>query len=89
MWLSYRKKKYRNLLAKTRDRVDTLVKRERRCCCAFGKLAKQELATSNQPYTVVAKASPLTSRASRLALFYLGLLLEFALCALFYNLSSD
>lgn len=65
------------------------MEKERRCCCAFGKLIKSELASNNQVFDLVTHTSLLNTRPVRLSLFYLALALEFSLNALFYNLSPS
>ncbi len=67
-------------------RVERTANRDRRCCCAFWRLFCEELATNNLVFNLVATTSPLNRRSFRLQLFFLTLLLEFSLCALFYNL---
>ncbi len=55
-------------------------------CGIFGRLARAELAANNQFYNLVTRTSPLSGRPLRLTACYLALLLEFALCALFFSL---
>ncbi len=60
--------------------------KDRRCCRVFCRLFRDELATSNLVFNLVATTSPLNPRAVRLQLFFLTLLTQFALCALYFNL---
>ncbi len=41
------------------------------------------------PYNLAATTSSLSPRAVRLTLFYLGIMLDMAICALFFNLSDE
>ena len=45
-----------------------------------------ELKENNMPYNLVTTTSTLSPRAVRLTLFYLGIMIDVALCALFFNL---
>ena len=55
----------------------------------FWKLFQNELSSNNQVYNLVTHTSLLNTRPVRLSLFYLAILLEFSLNALFYNLSPS
>ena len=65
------------------------MQKEKRCCCVFRKVVQNELSSNNQVYNLVSLTSLLNTRPVRLSLFYLALALEFALNALFYNLSPS
>ena len=41
------------------------------------------------PYNLVTTTSTLSPRAVRLTLFYLGIMIDVALCALFFNLEEE
>ena len=55
----------------------------------MGKLFKDELATNNQLYNTLSHTSLLNKRPVRLSIFYMAVILEFALNALFYNLGPS
>lgn len=48
-----------------------------------------ELKENNMPYNLVTTTSTLSPRAVRLTLFYLGIMVDVALCALFFNLEEE
>lgn len=78
--------------SKIKRRLNSILAEERTrksCCCLFQRLARNELATNNQTYNLFATSSPLSRRNTRLMFCYLGILVEFSLCALFFNLSPQ
>ncbi len=59
------------------------------CCCLLCcRLTSRELTAYNQIYALLCISSVLTPRVSRLALLYLGVLVEFAICAFFFDLDE-
>ena len=72
-----------------RARLLSVIKSERRCCCACCRLFGDEIATHNQVYHLVRGSSFLASPEVRLSLLFLSLLFEFFLNALFFNLSPS
>ena len=48
-----------------------------------------ELVTNNQIYNMFAINSRLVPRTLRLLFFFLGIIVELAICAFFYDLSSE
>ena len=67
-------------------RIKETLRGENNCCCSFCKLFKNELQANNQICNFFRGASILVPRSLLLAFFFLSLLLEFFLNALFYNL---
>ena len=82
-------KKKNSRIQRIKKRIDSALRKEKRCCCAFRKVVQKELSSNNQVYNLVSLTSLLNTRPVHLFLFYLALALEFALNALFYNLSPS
>lgn len=53
------------------------------------KMAYADLSNNNQICNLFGKTSPLRGRVVRLSFFYLGLLAEISIAALFYDLSGS
>ena len=59
------------------------------CCCLCSRLMLNELSTNNQVCNLFIVKSRLFPRSLRLLFFFLGMIVELAMCALFYDLSAE
>ena len=55
----------------------------------MSKVALTELQENNLPYNLAATTSTLSPRAIRLTLLYLAVIIEVAICALFFSLAEE
>ena len=69
-----------------RKKFQKALKKRKSCCGKMASVTFTELKENNMPYNLVTTTSTLSPRAVRLTLFYLGIMIDVALCALFFNL---